>query len=45
MPSEILVQEQDGTPKQIVFADHAGELGLGVVTVGNVTEARTYGIT
>jgi hypothetical protein len=25
MVSKILVQEQDGTPKQIVFADHAGD--------------------
>ena len=27
MASKILVQEQDGTPKQIVFADHAGDFG------------------
>lgn len=27
MVSKILVQEQDGTPKQIVFADHATDFG------------------
>lgn len=27
MVSKILVQEQDGTPKQIVFADHGGDFG------------------
>lgn len=25
MPNKILIQEQDGTPKQIVFGDHAGD--------------------
>src|SRR3990167_6146914 len=25
MPNKILIQEMDGTPKQIVFADHAGD--------------------
>ncbi len=27
MVSRILVQEQDGTPKQIVFADHSNDFG------------------
>jgi hypothetical protein len=27
MPNKMLVQEMDGTPKQIVFADHAGDFG------------------
>lgn len=27
MANKVLVQEQDGTPKQIVFADHGGDFG------------------
>ncbi len=38
MVSRILIQEQDGTPKQIVFADHSDDFGPAVANDLRITD-------
>jgi hypothetical protein len=38
MVSRILIQEQDGTPKQIVFADHSDDFGPAAATDLRISE-------